>query len=92
VISAIVLNPNDNASFDAVMRLVKLPISENIPRSEPCSSNPVGSKLGLGVKSFESWTFNKLEAELKEGASVTAETASVAALFVAVRLELSLLE
>lgn len=92
-------NPNANVSLDDVIKLVKLPISEKIPQSEIAAA-AVPSKLGFVFvvepgNNFVSCTFNKVEAELDDGAdtaSVAAAAAAAAVVVVAVKLELSLLE
>lgn len=88
------VKPN-GTSFEAVIKLVKVPISENIPISVAalCSSMVavvVVSKLAFAplweTKNLESGMLRRLEADDVD------ETASVAVAVVLVRLELSLLE
>jgi hypothetical protein len=79
-----------------VIKLVKLPISEKIPQSDPCSSK-AGSKLGFisprGKILDSTIPFNKLlETEFTESADTASTAVFAFVLFVAVRLELSLLE
>lgn len=85
-------NPNGNVSFDDVIKLVKLPISEKIPQSETVAAaiSKFVFVLGLG-NNFESCTVNRVDAELLDGAE-TASVAAAAVVVAAVRLELSLLE
>jgi hypothetical protein len=88
---------NPNKSFVDLIKLVKLPISEKIPQSDPCSSKE-GSKLGFtfpcGKILDSTIPFNKLleTTELTESADTASAVVFAFVLFVAVRLELSLLE
>lgn len=80
------LNPNDRSFVDAI-KFVKLPNSEKIPQSDPCSSKEV-SKLGFISPRGKTL----LETEFTESADTASTAVFAFELFVAVRLELSLLE
>lgn len=86
-------NPNANVSFDDVIKLVKLPISEKIPHSDTAAAavSKLGFVLGAG-NNFESCTLNRVDAEFDDGAETASVAAAAAVVVVAVRLELSLLE